>query len=340
MHLILLQVITFSLFMLFWYIYRRFDINGWMHQKLRVVRDSLIRAFRIAVCIWVGYVLIHTALHDFLSHDPEMVDSPYLNYAVHVFLYVLAFLESKVMLIYSFAGHLFVFIIKVIRSVGLSMAPLIVFFILRYIFSRKETNKTLAHQVNVKRTSRILTAWHTLGRICSGKGKLSASTTMKIDSNLVFFKVKRINMSHEEIASQTEKASLEIVTGINATEPTLEYTDSASVGFSSLPKRLFSKVRKIDVNHEKIATQAENVSMTTGVVAGIAAAGAAIAAPTGLSAIGVALGITSLPLIVTAAPILGAVATVAGTISGGTYFYSKWKNNRKKANKSEEQSHD
>jgi hypothetical protein len=147
-------------------------------------------------------------------------------------------------------------------------------------------------------------------------------------------------MSHEEIASQTDKASLEIVTGINATEQIIEDTYSASVGFSSLPKRLFSKVRKIDVNHEKIATQVENVSMATGVVAGIATAGAVIAAPTGLSAIGVAIGISSLPLIVTAAPILGVVATVAGTISGGTYFYSKWKNNRKKANESQEKSHD
>lgn len=190
MHLILLQVITFSLFMLFWYVYRRFDINGWIHKKLHVVRDSLVRAFRIAIYFWVGYVLIHIALEDFLSYDPEKVSSTYRNYTVHVFLYVLKFLAIKVISIYTFAHHLFVFCIKVIHSVGLSMAPLIVFFILRYIFSKKETNKTLVHQVNVKRTSRIPTAWHTLARTCSGKGKLSASTTTQNDSSLFFLKLK------------------------------------------------------------------------------------------------------------------------------------------------------
>jgi len=111
------------------------------------------------------------------------------------------------------------------------------------------------------------------------------------------------------------------------------------VGFSSLPKRLFSKVRKIDVNHEKIATQAENVSMTTGVVAGIAAAGAAIAAP------------TDFPPLSSTRNYKPSINSNCRTYSRssrdscwndfrGTYFYSKWKNNRKKANKSEEQSHD
>lgn len=79
------------------------------------------------------------------------------------------------------------------------------------------------------------------------------------------------------------------------------------------------------MDHEKIANHVESVSMASGIIAGISAAGAAIAAPTGLSAVGVWLGITSAPLIVTAAPILGTVATVTGVISGGTYFYSKWK---------------
>jgi ABC-type glycerol-3-phosphate transport system permease component len=65
-------------------------------KKLHVVRNSLVRAFRIAIYIWVGYVLIHIALEDFLSYDPEKVDSPYRNYAVHVFLYVLTFLAFKV----------------------------------------------------------------------------------------------------------------------------------------------------------------------------------------------------------------------------------------------------
>ena len=76
--------------------------------------------------------------------------------------------------------------------------------------------------------------------------------------------------------------------------------------------------------------QIETVSMGLGITSGLVAAGASLAAPTGFSAIGVALGITSAPLIVTAAPIVGAAATVTGIISGGAYFYSKWKS--KKAN--------
>ena len=99
-----------------------------------------------------------------------------------------------------------------------------------------------------------------------------------------------------------------------------------------MPNRIIDKVKKIDKNHEQIAGRVESVSMAATVIAGIAAAGAAIAAPTGLSALGVWLGITSEPLIVIAAPILGTVATVAGTISGGTYFYSKWRKRRKKNN--------
>lgn len=79
------------------------------------------------------------------------------------------------------------------------------------------------------------------------------------------------------------------------------------------------------MDHEKLANRVENVSMATGVAAGIAAAGAAVAAPSGLAAVGVWLGIVSPPLIVTAAPILGTLATVTGTVSGATYFYAKWK---------------
>lgn len=85
------------------------------------------------------------------------------------------------------------------------------------------------------------------------------------------------------------------------------------------------------MDHEKLASRVENVSMASGIIAGISAAGAAIAAPTGLSVVGVWLGVTSAPLIVTAAPILGAVATVTGVISGGTYFYSKWKKHQERA---------
>lgn len=78
--------------------------------------------------------------------------------------------------------------------------------------------------------------------------------------------------------------------------------------------------------HEKIAKRVEDISMTTGIVSAAVGVGASLAAPTGLSALGVALGLTSAPLIVTAAPIIGAAATVAGVVSGGAYFYSKWKN--------------
>ena len=91
------------------------------------------------------------------------------------------------------------------------------------------------------------------------------------------------------------------------------------------------------MDHEKLANRAENVSMATGVAAGIAAAGAAIAAPTGLTAVGVWLGIVSPPLIVTAAPILATVATVSGTISGAAYFYAKWKQRQRGAAKSPDQ---
>lgn len=87
-------------------------------------------------------------------------------------------------------------------------------------------------------------------------------------------------------------------------------------------------VTQIENKHQRIAARMESVSMATGVIAGLAAAGATLAAPSGLSAVGVWLGISSAPLIVTAAPILGTVATVTGTISGVTFFYAKWKTRR------------
>jgi hypothetical protein len=85
---------------------------------------------------------------------------------------------------------------------------------------------------------------------------------------------------------------------------------------------------KTRVNHKKVADKIETLSMGLGITSGLVAAGATLAAPTGLSAIGVALGITSAPLIVTAAPLVGAAATVTGVISGGAYFYSKWKSRK------------
>jgi len=105
-----------------------------------------------------------------------------------------------------------------------------------------------------------------------------------------------------------------------------------------LPDRIIKLVNKIDEKHEKIAARAEDVSMVTGVLAGVTAAGAVIATPTGLAAIGVALGITSAPLIVMAAPVLATIATVSGAISGGAYFYSKWKKRRPKQDNSQEKS--
>jgi len=84
------------------------------------------------------------------------------------------------------------------------------------------------------------------------------------------------------------------------------------------------------VNHKEVADKVETVSMGLGITSGIVAAGAALAAPTGLSALGVAIGITSAPLIVTVAPVIGAIATATGVISGGAYFYSKWKTKRTK----------
>ncbi len=107
-----------------------------------------------------------------------------------------------------------------------------------------------------------------------------------------------------------------------------------------LPDRILKIAKKIDEKHEKIAARAEEVSMATGVLAGVAAAGAVIAAPTGLAAVGVALGITSTPLLVTAAPVLAAIATVSGAISGSAYFYSKWRSRHKEDGKSEERSRD
>ncbi len=108
------------------------------------------------------------------------------------------------------------------------------------------------------------------------------------------------------------------------------FINTPTVSAKKFTNWIINTSKKIDNHHQDIATKVEDVSMTTGVLAGIAAAGAAIAAPTGISAIGVAVGITSAPLIVTAAPVLATIATVTGTISGGTYLYAKWKSRIKK----------
>lgn len=96
------------------------------------------------------------------------------------------------------------------------------------------------------------------------------------------------------------------------------------------PSNLEKVKMKRQINHKRVADKIETVSMGLGVTSGLVAVGATLAAPTGFSAIGVALGITSAPLIVTAAPFVGIAATVTGIISGGAYFYSKWKSRKPK----------
>lgn len=100
---------------------------------------------------------------------------------------------------------------------------------------------------------------------------------------------------------------------------------SATQEAKKLSARVVDTVKDVDAHHKEVAEKVETVSMGLGITSGVVAAGAALAAPTGLGAVGVALGVTSAPLIVTAAPIVGAAAAVTGVVSGGAYFYSKWK---------------
>lgn len=102
-------------------------------------------------------------------------------------------------------------------------------------------------------------------------------------------------------------------------------TVAAASGTKNIPGKVVAKVRELDANHRDVADRIDTVSMGLGITSGVVSAGAVLAAPSGLSAIGVALGLTSAPLIVTAAPIVGAAAAVTGALSGGAYFYSKWK---------------
>lgn len=105
---------------------------------------------------------------------------------------------------------------------------------------------------------------------------------------------------------------------------------SATVEARKLTDRVIDKVKDADANHKEVADKVETLSMGFGITSGVVATGAILAAPTGLSAMGIALGITSAPLIVTVAPIIGVAATVTGVISGGAYFYSKWKTENEK----------
>jgi hypothetical protein len=104
-----------------------------------------------------------------------------------------------------------------------------------------------------------------------------------------------------------------------------ELAQTATAGTQKLTSHFVDIARNTDANHKEVADGIETVSMGLGITAGITAAGAAIAAPTGLGAVGVALGVTSAPLIVAAAPVIAAAATTVGVISGGAYFYSKWR---------------
>lgn len=79
------------------------------------------------------------------------------------------------------------------------------------------------------------------------------------------------------------------------------------------------------MNHEVLAARVENISMATGIIAGLSAAGAVLAEPTGLDAFGVWLGVIDEPWIIKATPLLGALATASGTVSGFTYFFAQWR---------------
>gem|GEM_PF-851796 len=106
-------------------------------------------------------------------------------------------------------------------------------------------------------------------------------------------------------------------------------TAAAATGTKTISGKVVAKVKEVDANHREVAGKIDTVSMGLGITSGVVTAGAALAAPTGLTAIGVALGLTSAPLIVTAAPLVSAAAAVTGAISGGAYFYSKWKSAKK-----------
>ncbi|MFM9980982.1 MAG: hypothetical protein ACKVP9_08735, partial [Burkholderiales bacterium] len=109
-----------------------------------------------------------------------------------------------------------------------------------------------------------------------------------------------------------------------------ELATTATSEAKKLSDRVVLKVKAADENHKEVAEKVETVSMGLGITSGVIAAGAALAAPTGLGALGVAVGITSAPLIVTVAPVIMVAATVTGVVSGGAYFYSKWKSRKVK----------
>jgi DNA uptake protein ComE-like DNA-binding protein len=163
------------------------------------------------------------------------------------------------------------------------------------------------------------------GSVALAAGK---SAQRAIDNVLEHEDTKAVAAKVKELAGKVEtvSASLGIASG------------AVAVGAKKLTGCVADALKEADANHKEIAGKVETVSMGLGIASGAAAAGAALAAPTGLSAVGVALGITSAPLIVTAAPVIGAVATTAGVVSGGAYFYSKWKTRKAKEEHGEKSS--
>lgn len=88
------------------------------------------------------------------------------------------------------------------------------------------------------------------------------------------------------------------------------------------------------MNHERIANRVESVSMASGILAGLAAAGAYFLEPTGLEAFSIWIGFEDEPWIMQAEPILAGIATATGTLSGFTFF---WAQTHKRKNNDSEQ---
>jgi hypothetical protein len=85
---------------------------------------------------------------------------------------------------------------------------------------------------------------------------------------------------------------------------------SAGNGGQRLAQGVMAVAREADKNHHLIADRIESVSMGLGITSGVALAAASL---------------VSAPLIVGAAPVIATAGTVAGALSGGAYFYSKWR---------------
>jgi len=151
-------------------------------------------------------------------------------------------------------------------------------------------------------------------RIGKTGGSASEEAAVASDSQSPIQDPARRRLPHEYLWSAVDRART--------------LTVAAAAGTRNMPGKVVSKVRELDANHKEVADRIDTVSMGLGITSGVVSAGAVFAAPSGLTAIGVTLGLTSAPLVVTAAPIVGAAAAVSGVISGGAYFYSKWKSSK------------